>query len=155
MKRSVNENKQGSDMIRFKNRITIYGEGSYIMENWRTQFSNANGAIFMAEVDDSDTECLRVEQNRATRYAVCSHKRRQMISCEPKLWGDYTVDSNMFTCVKPTDNQFRRMPNWRKTNIPISYPLPKDTHASDLRAFKEEKRVRIYIQLTYRAMILT
>nr|UHR49906.1 MAG: glycoprotein [Sanya sesamia inferens phasmavirus 1] len=140
---SLSYSNRVSRSISVLNNVNRYGVGTYVFEEWRTQFTNSNGAIFLAEFDNTDNDCLAKENNMGTYQAVCSHKRRQMISCEPNLWGSYSVDSNTFDCVVPTNFQLNSiMPNWRKTGITIPYSIPLENLAGEIPLYTETRNVR-------------
>ncbi|AJG39294.2 glycoprotein precursor [Wuhan Insect virus 2] len=127
-------NKQTQDIqtIDMKGSISSFGEGTYISKNnFFTQFDDIfSGAVFLAENGEMDSNCAS-QYGDKYKIAACSYGRRQIISCEPNLWGEFEY-GNSFKCRKPTNEEAKRVPSWRLKDAKIDYSLPEKYESREL-----------------------
>nr|UZM08149.1 GPC [Aphid bunyavirus 1] len=135
--------------IEMKGSINRFGVGTYISKRFVTQFDKTfSGSIFLAEKDDG--KCDTAYGDRYSS-AACSRGRRQIISCEPDLWGDFTY-GNSFKCREPTDTEKNKIPQWRLSDPKIEYSMPKKQEARLLDS-KSSDTVIEFDENTYAANV--
>nr|APG79272.1 putative glycoprotein [Hubei bunya-like virus 10] len=137
IKNNNGEEKPKVLTVNMKSRIVGFGEGTYVTDNYFTQFDDIfSGSVLIAENAELDTSCATQYSDRY-KYAACSKGRRQVISCEPDLWGAFTF-GNTFKCRTPDKFEGGKMPNWRKSNPKIDYTIPDKKESRDLKMNEQQ-----------------
>lgn len=143
--KSDNDQSQKINIVNIdmKGTINKFGEGTYITNNFYTQFDDIfSGSVFLAQNGEMDDNCKSLYSSKY-HYAACTKSRRQIVSCEPDLWGEFTF-GNSFKCRQPTKAESVKMPAWRKGQPSYEYSMPIMKHARELELKKTDTSFTLF-----------